>query len=379
MFFSRFLRPMLFVFLAIFILFAPSLSSAQDQGLAFQRAKALKRGINLSMWFAQTSDYSPKRLNSYTTEADFALVASLHFDHVRLSIDPAPLLKEPVTNGLNADHLALLDKAVNGLLAHHLAVIIDIHPGSSYKKAINSDDAALDRFCSLWSTLAAHYAKLDPNRVFFEIMNEPETETTERVTVIENRAIAAIRSAAPQNTILAGGAFWSGLGDLLRMKPFEYPNIIYNFHYYDPMTFTHQGANWVKGYIQQLRGIPYPSTPENIKGKLSLVPNLLDQLWLENYGLESWNATHIAGQIVFAKKWGDGYNVPVYCGEFGAYRAFSDPVSRAAWIHDTRVALEANGIGWAMWDYQDNFGVVTKKDGITTVDRSVTDALGLKR
>jgi hypothetical protein len=374
MIFLRLFRPLL-----LSILFLPLLASAQDNSLAFQRAKALRRGINLSMWFAQSSDYSPKHLNSYTTEADFALVESLHFDHVRLSIDPAPLLKEPVTNGLNADHLALLDKAVAGILAHHLAVILDIHPASDYKKAVNSDDAALDRFCSLWSALAAHYATLDPNRVFFEIMNEPETQTTERVTVIESRAIAAIRSVAPQNTILAGGAFWSGLGDLLRMKPFADSNMIYNFHFYDPMTFTHQGANWVKGAIQQLRGIPYPSTPENIKGMLTLFPNLADQFWLESYGLDSWNAEHIAGEIVFAKKWGDGYKVPVYCGEFGAYRAYSDSVSRAAWIHDTRMALESNGIGWAMWDYQGGFGVVTKKDGTTTIDRSVTEALGLRK
>jgi hypothetical protein len=32
-----------------------------------------------------------------------------------------------------------------------------------------------------------------------------------------------------------------------------------------------------------------------------------------------------------------------------------------------------------MWDYQDNFGAVTKKDGKTIVDQSVIDALGLSR
>jgi hypothetical protein len=42
-----------------------------------------------------------------------------------------------------------------------------------------------------------------------------------------------------------------------------------------------------------------------------------------------------------------------------------------------RVALEKNHIGWAMWDYQTNFGVVTKTNGITTPDVDVLNALGL--
>ena len=52
---------------------------------------------------------------------------------------------------------------------------------------------------------------------------------------------------------------------------------------------------------------------------------------------------------------------------------------RARWLHDMRIALEKHHIGWAMWDYQDNFGVVTKKNGTTTPDRVILDALGLYR
>jgi len=42
------------------------------------------------------------------------------------------------------------------------------------------------------------------------------------------------------------------------------------------------------------------------------------------------------------------------------------------------VALEADGIGWAMWDYRGNFGVVTKQDGQPAqVDETTVVALGL--
>ncbi len=49
------------------------------------------------------------------------------------------------------------------------------------------------------------------------------------------------------------------------------------------------------------------------------------------------------------------------------------------WIHDVRTALEADGIGWAMWDYRGGFGVVWKEDGKPAkVDDKVVEALGLK-
>jgi len=48
------------------------------------------------------------------------------------------------------------------------------------------------------------------------------------------------------------------------------------------------------------------------------------------------------------------------------------------WIHDVRTALEADRIGWAMWDYRGSFGVVWKQDGQPAkVDQKVVDALGL--
>jgi hypothetical protein len=41
-------------------------------------------------------------------------------------------------------------------------------------------------------------------------------------------------------------------------------------------------------------------------------------------------------------------------------------------------AKRSHHLGWAMWDYQDAFGAVTKKDAKTAVDNGVIEALGLK-
>lgn len=80
----------------------------------------------------------------------------------------------------------------------------------------------------------------------------------------------------------------------------------------------------------------------------------------------------------FAEKWSDLHHAPVYCGEFGVLRDYVDPAMRAQWVHDMRVAFEKHKIGWVMWDYQANFGVVTKKDGKTVPDPAIVKALGLK-
>ena len=49
----------------------------------------LRHGINASEWLAQSRDYSPQRLRTFTTLDDIATMHSMGFDHVRLSIDPA--------------------------------------------------------------------------------------------------------------------------------------------------------------------------------------------------------------------------------------------------------------------------------------------------
>jgi hypothetical protein len=117
-----------------------------------------------------------------------------------------------------------------------------------------------------------------------------------------------------------------------------------------------------------------------MKTLLAELPDAADRSDLENYFLDGWNARHIQALIDEAADWARARRVPVICNEFGAYRAYTDPASRANWIRDTRPALENDGIGWTMWDYRGGFGVVTKQDGQPAqVDETVVQALGLKQ
>jgi aryl-phospho-beta-D-glucosidase BglC (GH1 family) len=353
--------------------------SVQQTDLAFARAAHLKRGINASMWFAQSKDYSAHRLTTYITADDFQLIHQLGFDHVRLSIDPAPLLKAPLSNGLNATHLALLDSAVKEILDNHLNVVLDIHPEDEYKHPLRDDPAAQNAFIQFWSAFATHFGSTNPDQVSFEILNEPEVNDAAAWANLQGRVVPVIRKAAPQHTIIATANRYSGLHELLAFQPVSDRNVIYTFHDYEPFPFTHQGAGWTMNMVKPLSQIPYPSTPENIVPRLSEEQGLDAQFWLDEYGLDQWNATRVESTIEFARKWGRQYHVPVWCGEFGVYREHSDAVSRAAWLHDMRVAFEKNGIGWNMWDYRGGFALVTDVNGKRVPDSAVVQALGLNQ
>ena len=353
---------------------------SSDVQTAFARAQHLRHGINASEWFAQSAnDYSAARTDRYTDAADIALMAKLGFDSVRLSIDPVPLEQGPHNQeGFNADFLGRLDRAVDAMLANGLAVQIDIHPEEPYKQNVKSGNEGVQRFTMLWRKLAAHYANRDPEKIFYEIMNEPEVNDPYRWAGIQAAAAQAIREAAPKNTIIATGPNWSDIQDLLTQHPLSDGNVIYNFHFYDPHEFTHQGAGWGSPWWIYTHSIPYPANDSSLD-LVKQVPDLADRFAFERYWLDHWDAHHIRLLIDEAANWGKTYNVPLICNEFGAYREFTDPASRMNWIRDVRSALEADSIGWSMWDYRGGFGVVYKQDGQPAkVDGKVVEALGLK-
>jgi len=347
--------------------------------LAFQRAEHLRRGINLSGWYAQTHDFTPQRMDSYTTPADFQLIKSLGFDHVRLSIDPEPLIADPQKGALKLEPMARLDKTVKQLTDAGLNVVLDIHAEESWISPLNHGDDPVERLCAFWATFAGHFAALDPEKVFFEVMNEPTLPDLYRWEGIQARVVARIRAVAPQHTVIATASMYSGIDNLLALEPVRDENVIYTFHDYSPMWFTHQGATWGSEGWVFVHGVPYPSTPENVQPILGQEQDERERIWLQRYGWERWDAARLGAEVASMSEWAQRRGVPLYCGEFGVYKAFADPKARMTWISDMRNALEAKHIGWAMWDYQGGFGLVTKGSSGTVVDQAVANALGLKK
>jgi endoglucanase len=389
---TRFLRPLAFAILA---LISPTMISAQSTArnssprpqnpapsgseVSPSRLARLRHGINLSHWFAQSAnnDYSKAHLDSHTTAEDITLISSIGFDHVRLTLEPAPLYSWEDPGKLKSEYLKSVDNALDLILAQGLAVIVDIHPSDEFKIRLNSNDREIEAFGKFWLALAQHLSTRDPERVFLEVINEPMVEDGYRWFGMQGKLISAVRSGAPRHTIIASGHRWSGIAELLFMLPYADRNIIYNFHFYEPFAFTHQGANWAGANLLYYKNIPYPSNPESIGKVLDTVQDDPARYNLLRYGQDRWDAARMDKEISAAAAWAAKYQVPLTCNEFGAFRNFAKPADRAVWIGDMRAALEKYGIGWTMWDYEGNFGVVTKQNGHPAVDAEVVKALGL--
>lgn len=368
--------------LCVFVLWLhviPSLGQAPPQdAVPASRLQHLRHGTNASGWFAQVYDrqgYTKEHFQTWITAEDLALMKAMGFDHVRLSVNPEPMFTMNHPNDIPAEYLGYLDAAVKMILDHDLAVIIDIHPEDDFKKRL-TDDNFVPQFADFWRALAQHYSSWDPDRVFFEVLNEPEQERY-RWYGVQAKLVAAIRQGTPQHTIIAAGAQWSNDDELVFLEPIRDPNVIYNFHFYSPYLFTHQGATWGVYYWRWVKGLRYPSTLESSQKAALSVPEAADRLAVIRYGYEHWNADRIDGEISQIAQWGQQHNAPVICDEFGVYRDYADPHDRAEWIKDVRTSLERHGIGWTVWDYSGSFGVVTKNNGHAVPDERIVGALGL--
>ena len=353
--------------------------SSQDRpvNLAARFAR-LRRGVNLSHWFSQAANYSKAHLETHTTAQDIALIKSMGFDHVRFPIEPAPLLSETRdASSLNPTYLQYVDNALDMILAAGLAVVVDVHPSDEFKLRMNRDERNIEAFGKFWHAFASHLSRRDPEFVFLEVINEPMVEDGYRWSGIQAKLIASIRAAAPKHTIVAGGHRWSGLGELLFLEPSSDPNVIYNFHFYEPFAFTHQGATWAGPHLPFYKNVPYPSSPLAVKPVLDTVFDEPARYNLLRYGEDNWNAQRIERELGAAASWAAKHRVYITCNEFGVFRRFAKTEDRMAWLHDMRLAFEKFGIGWTMWDYAGGFAAINKTNGQAQKEPELLKALGL--
>jgi len=380
---ARFRTCVRFVFILFIVASWHATSRAQDAAQAAEGSASLDRrlqhfrhGINTSHWFSQVpgADYTRQHFETHTTAADIQLIRSAGFDHIRFSLNPGPFLNVSNPEAIPADYLAQLKRAITMILGNDLAVIVDVHPDSDFKRRLNTDPQFAGAFVDFWRALAGELNSFDPERVLLEPLNEPEMEDRDRWNGLQARLITAIRSAAPRHTIVACGHRYSAVDELLVSDVVADPNVVYNFHFYNPHIFTHQGATWGTPFWRHLRQVPYPSA---LPAAMPSDDFPLARLELVRYAHEGWNGERIAAEIAEAARWAQLHHVRLLCNEFGVYRAYVAPQARAAWLRDVRTALEGNAIGWTMWDYQGGFAVAPKQNGVATLDPLTTTALGL--
>lgn len=353
----------------------------QQTGVSDARFARLARGANLPFWFW----YAPQDVEGFFSERDLATIRRLGFTYVRVPIDMEWLFDDADADRLDDTHLAVLDRCLDRILAADLAVMIDLHStsladsdASVYSGALERDEAFVETFITFWRALAGHLSERDPEMVFFEPMNEPVFEDDPaRWPPMQASILSAIREVAPEHTLVATSALWSGIDTFVELEPLTDPNIVYNFHFYEPFLFTHQGADWTWWVVAGLRGVPYPSSPETVATLAGAEDNAEVRDQLRWYGEERWDAAKIDERIALAAAWGAQHGVRLICDEFGALDQYSAAEDRVRWMYDVRTTLETYGIGWSIWDYDGEFGVARRENGKTFVDLEAARALGL--
>ena len=304
-------------------------------------------------------------------------MSQMGLKHVRLCVQPRVVMDRS-TGEVLPERGDQLEAAIQRFHRAGLLVVVDIH---NEDRASETNPDWQNAFEKFWNALATRLNAFDPDLTVLEIVNEPVFRGREEEwNPLNARLAAAIRKSAPQHTIMTTGADWGGIDGLLRLAPLPDANVVYSFHCYDPFPFTHQGATWSSEEVKPLRRVPYPSSPEAVA---PLLPALEDhpgsQRMLEHYGEQRWNKNKLAARFQEATDWGAKHRVPLYCGEFGVFPPHALPEHRANWFGDFGDVLAQQKIGWAVWGWDEGFGLNRRhRDGQIVVDEVVVSALRLK-
>ncbi len=361
--------------LLLLLAFAVTTPLFAQEGVPETRYQRLQRGVNITRWFwnPEELDYPADHAITYMSDEQLAEIRATGFLHVRLPIEPTRLVDVNEPGVIDSQLLAELDQAVERMNAHDLAVIIDPHNWEEpwFDQLIN-DTAKQTAFVEMWRTLATHLATTDPEMVFLEVMNEPMTDADDWLP-LQTEVVAAMRASAPEHTIIVGGPHWNSIDGLFQIEPLDDPNIIYNFHFYEPWIFTHQGAAWT-GDAGLVRGLPYPSSWWNGCDYLPRFGGQVDE-WVQDYCYGNvWEDWRIDERIRLAHNWAQQHGVRIMANEFGVMPT-APYDSRLRWFRATVSAFERYGVGWTLWGYDDLFGLAYNSLGF--MDRGVLQMLDM--
>ena len=205
---------------------------------AAQQNAEMGRGVNVLGYDPVWTDPAKARF----TPGHFKIIRDGGFSTVRIVLQSFEHMDGD--NRLDPQWLATLDTMVKAAVDDGLNVILDEHDFTVCGKDAAGCRVKLNAF---WSQIAPRY-KDAPNKVMFEILNEPNgVMTPDLWNTLLHESLAIIRTTNPTRNVVIGPGYWNGLEQLPALNlPEDDRHIIVTFHYYHPMEFTHQGASWVE-------------------------------------------------------------------------------------------------------------------------------------
>lgn len=313
----------------------------------FAAEPSYAKGVNMAGVFDSTNaDATAVRNSIYVAPKTYEAVKTAGFDHVRLPVTFASHLDADGT--INAEYLEAVDKAVIAALSNDLTVVIDLHHYGELKDNVSANEAT---FYSIWEQLAKHY-KNYPNRVIFELLNEPNTTgsatsmTSEALNRIQLEVVGKIR-AIDNDRKMALAVFNNNSAYSLQSLslPADKSNLIISIHNYDAYGFTHQDLD-----SNCPVGVDYAAS-----GSADQIKTLVDTV----------------------RAYSKANDIPVWISEFGVYlgglnktKEFTEKDVTDYYSAFTKAC--GTDIGWCVWEYNVGFGVF---DSNNTLKGFVKDGL----
>lgn len=285
--------------------------------------KKLGKGVNLGNIYDQS--------NLEWNDAYVAMIKEKGFTHVRLPIrwdnDGRSLNEKPYN--IDEAFMLKMKAVIDKILAADLKLVINMHHYNPLMDLSGEEQAKeMKRFLVLWAQIAEYFQNY-PEDLIFEILNEPRDNMTVALwNGLLEKAINTIRITNPSRAIMVGTTDWGTVYGLEGLKLPQDNHLILTVHYYNPMPFTHQGAEWSGNPPLGYKWYDSQSEREAVINEFNLIRDFS----------------------------ANNNNIPVHIGEFGTYDR-ADMDSRLLWTTFVTRTIEQYGYSYAYWDFGTDFGI----------------------
>jgi len=313
------------------------------------------KGFNLLDYFSP----NPRHGYARTTEDDLKWMVDWGFDFIRfpmaypryVKFDRSRPIRPEEIYQIDEEEVARIEALVRKAQDHGLHVSLNLHRAPGYcvnagfqePYSLWEDEEAQKAFCFHWGMWAERFKDVSRERISFDLVNEPSTredmndQHSGRSPVpgpvyrkIAETALETIRQHNPNHLVVADG---NDVGSAVIPEITDL-DIAQSCRGYYPHYISHYRAPWV---FKNPEEAPAPVWPGEIEGKQFGRANLEDfyRPWIE-----------------LVQK-----GVGVHCGECGCWKETPHEVF-LAWFGDILDILTPRGIGYALWNFRGDFGVM---------------------
>jgi endoglucanase len=191
---------------------------------------------------------------THHNEADYQRVQDMHMNVIRFYLNYGMFESDSSPYHYKQSGWDWLDRNIGWAKSHNIYLILNMHyPQGGFQS--NGDGMALwdvpenqNRLTALWKAIAARYQN-EPAIAGYDLVNEPVvSKSLSQWQALANRLMSSIRTVDRHHLIIVERT--NGVkGDWTTYNGLNFfvvndSNLIYTFHCYSPIEYSHQNASW---------------------------------------------------------------------------------------------------------------------------------------